>query len=57
VHCRPLLLFPDDRDDLVVDDDGVRRAVDLGLLVAELGDRGLPVGVLLLPGFARLGNA
>ena len=33
----PLLLGPDDRDDLGVDQDGVRRAVDLGLLVAEPG--------------------
>jgi hypothetical protein len=28
----PLLLGPDDRDDLGVDQDRVRRAVDLGLL-------------------------
>jgi hypothetical protein len=33
----PFLLRPDDRDDLVVDRDGVRGPVDLGLLVAEPG--------------------
>lgn len=32
-----MLLGPDDRDDLGVDEDGVRRTVDLGLLVAEPG--------------------
>ena len=33
----PLLLGADDRHDLLVDQDGVRRAFDLGLLVAEPG--------------------
>jgi hypothetical protein len=33
----PFLLGRDDRDDLGVDQDGVRRTVDLGLLVAEPG--------------------
>ncbi len=33
----PLLLGADDRHDLLVDQDGVRRALDLGLLVAEPG--------------------
>ena len=36
----PFLLFPDDRDDLGVDGDGVGGAVDLGLLVAQPGDQG-----------------
>ena len=34
----PLLLLPDDRDDLGVDQDGVRGAIDLRLLVAEPGN-------------------
>ena len=35
----PLLLLPDDRDDLGVDQDGIREdAVDLRLLVAEPGN-------------------
>jgi hypothetical protein len=38
------------RDDLGVDQDGVRRAVDLRLLVAELGDRSQRIG---LPGRRR----
>ena len=33
----PFLLLPDDRDDLGIDQDGVRRPVDLCLLVAEPG--------------------
>jgi hypothetical protein len=43
VPLRPLLLLPDDRDDLGVHEDGVGSAVDLRLLVAELGDRCLGV--------------
>ncbi len=56
VRCRPLLLLPDDRDDLVVDEDGARCAVDLGLLVAELGDRGLPVLPPVRPWFPGQGK-
>lgn len=33
----PFLLGADDRDDLGIDEDGVGRTVDLGLLVAEPG--------------------
>jgi hypothetical protein len=33
------LLFLDDRDDLVVDEDVVRRDIDLALCVVEPGDR------------------
>ncbi|WSG86444.1 hypothetical protein OIE76_42150 (plasmid) [Streptomyces sp. NBC_01727] len=40
VLVNPLLLSPDDRDDLGVHEDRVRRLVDFGLLVAELGDVG-----------------
>jgi hypothetical protein len=39
--AQPLLLFPDDRDGLGVDEDGVGRCVDLALAVAEAGD-GVP---------------
>ena len=39
----PALLLLDDGDDLVVDEDAVRRGVDLALGVAEPGDR-LAVG-------------
>jgi hypothetical protein len=42
---RPALLFLDDGDDLGVDEHDVGRSVDLGLLVAELGDE--PVTVIL----------
>ena len=51
---RPLLLFADDRDDLGVHEDGVGRAVDLRLLVAQLGDQCLVVAVC--GGLARRGR-
>lgn len=38
VVVHPLLLGADDRDDLGVNEDGVRRVVDLGLLKAQLRD-------------------
>jgi hypothetical protein len=46
----PLLLLPDDREDLGVHQDRVRRAVDFRLLVAELGHRCRGVA-----GFHRIG--
>jgi hypothetical protein len=38
VLAHPCLLFPDDLDDVAADEDGVRRRVDLRLLVAEPRD-------------------
>ena len=63
VPLRPLLLLADDRDDLGVHEDGVGSAVDLRLLVAELGDRCLGVafsrriGLPSCGGVASSGNS
>ena len=43
---QPLLLFLDDRGDLAVDENAVRRGIDLALGVAEPSDR-LALGVIL----------
>ena len=53
VPARPLLLLPDDRDDLGVHQDGVGSTVDLRLLVTELGDRCLGVAVARRIGLPR----
>ena len=47
VFTDPTLLFLEDRGDLAVDQDGVRRGVDLALGVTELDD------ILILPGLHR----
>ena len=48
VVVHPLLLGADDRDDLGVDEDRVRRALDLRLLKAQLRDDRVRAGVVLV---------